>query len=96
MSTIFTVVARTTGGWRSPPTIQAMTLDEARTRCQDLCNRFPNQEFDILGVVAQSKRTNLVYLEAIEPATLDMKRLKELAAEAHGHGATVTALRGNG
>lgn len=96
MSTIFTVVARTTGGWRSPPTIQAMTLDEARTRCQDLCNRFPNQEFDILGVVAQSKRTNLVSLEAIEPATLDVKRLKELAAEAHGHGATVTALRGNG
>jgi hypothetical protein len=95
MSTKFTVVARTTGGWRSPPTIQAMTLDEARERCQDLCNRFPNQEFDILGVVAQSKRTNSVSLEAVDPASLDIKRFKEIAVEAHGHSANVTALRGN-
>lgn len=88
MSTIFTVVARTTGGWRSPPTIPAMTLDEARARCEDLCNQFPNQEFDILGVVAQSKRTSRVSLEAVELAVLDTKRAKDPA-----DGKNVTPLR---
>ena len=89
MSTIFTVVARTTGGWRSPPTIPAMTLEQARARCEDLCNRFPNQEFDILAVVAQSKRTSSVFLEATEPAVLDTKR-------ADGQGSNIMQLRGNG
>ena len=74
MSTIFTVVARTTGGWRSPPTIPAMTLEQARARCEDLCNQFPNQEFDILAVVAHSRRTSKVSLEATEPVIIDAKR----------------------
>ena len=91
MSMIFTVVARTAGGWRSPPTIPAMTLEEAKARCQDLCKRFPNQEFDILGVVAQGKRTSNVMIEATEPAVLDAKRSKKPMAEELG---TVTALRG--
>ena len=91
MSNIFTVVARTTGGWRSPPTIQAMTLEEARAKCEDLCKRFPNQQFDILGVVAQSKRTNLVSLEAMEPVALDAKYLKDITLD--GHGSNVTPLR---
>ena len=84
MATIFTVVARTTGGWRSPPTIPAMTLEEARARCEDLCKRFPNQEFDILGVVAHSKRTSNVSLEAIELAMLDTRRVREPVMEGSG------------
>ena len=94
MSTIFTVVARTTGGWRSPPTIQAMTLEQARARCEDLCNQFPHQEFDILGVVAQSKRTSRVSLEAIEPAMLDTRRVKDVVIEEQAR--NITQLRGNG
>ena len=96
MSAIFTVVARTSSGWRSPPTIPAMTLEEASSRCRDLCNRYPNQEFDILGVVAKSTRTSNVSLEILPPADFEPKRVKEVPMVHEGHGPNVMPLRGNG
>jgi hypothetical protein len=65
-----------------------MTLEEARSRCEDLCRRFPNQEFDILGVVAQSKRTSKISLEASELVVFDAKRAKEASLEVQGTNVT--------
>ena len=91
MSALFTVVARTSNGWRSPPTIPAMTLEEARAKCQDLCEQFPNQHFDILGVVAMSRKTTQVSLEVTAPAALKF----DPEATIQTHGAKVMALRSN-
>ena len=92
MSALFTVVARTSNGWRSPPTIPAMTLEEARAKCQDLCERFPNQDFDILGVVAMSKKTTQVSLEVTTPGTLNFDPEATIQTQL----AKVMPLRGNG
>ncbi len=91
MSALFTVVARTSNGWRSPPTIPAMTLEQARAKCQDLCERFPNQHFDILGVVAMSKKTTQVSLEVTSPDALNF----DPEATILTHSAKVMPLRGN-
>ena len=93
----FTVVARVTGGWRAPPTIHAMTLEDARERCKELCAQYPHQEFDILGVIAKSKRTSRISLEPVAPAIPEPKRAKEQQAiVAEEFGANVMPLRGNG
>ena len=96
MSTGFTVVARVTGGWRAPATIHAMTLDEARDRCKELCNQYPHQEFDILGVVAKSKRTSKVSLEHVAQPVPEPKRVKEPEPLREEFAANVMPLRGNG
>jgi hypothetical protein len=100
MSQGFTVVARVTGGWRAPPTIHSMTLDEARERCKELCNRYPHQEFDILGVIAKSKRMSKISLEPV--AAAEPKRAKELPPPVDDEDdeddltTNVMRLRGNG
>ena len=96
MSTGFTVVARVTGGWRTTPTLHAMTLEEARERCKELCNQYPHQEFDILGVVAKSKRTSKVSLEHIAHTAPEPKRVKEPEPVHEEFAANVMPLRGNG
>lgn len=96
MSNGFTVVARVTGGWRTTPTLHAMTLDEARERCKELCNQYPHQEFDILGVVAKSKRTSKVSLEHVAQPGPEPKRMKEPERILEDFAANVMPMRGNG
>jgi hypothetical protein len=65
-----------------------MTFEQARARCRNLRDRFPYQEFDILGVVDEDSYAGHLTHETPEPVCLDAWRMKASAATRH---ATVTA-----
>lgn len=72
----YTILSRTTGGWRSTPTVQSMTLEEAKLKYKELSARYPHQDFDILGVMFAGNRIERASLKAISQPMPKPKKMR--------------------